>query len=410
MGVNKNKPIGLILAGGQSSRMGENKAFVKLDDKTLLEHVYKCLHAQCENVFVSTNSDDPRFADFQTIPDTLAGQLGPLAGILAGLEAIQHSHEWLVTVAVDCPFLPEDLVERFMSEAQCPPSPLAGEGTPKGGERGVTPSPKKQLILRQFAKNMRSNSAPAEKALWALLRAKRFNDYKFKRQVPIGHYIADFVCFEQRLIIEADGSQHNTDPNDSIRDAYLISQNFRVRRFWNNQIFTEKNMVCNTIWADLMGQTSDLVNPLSPPSDTLSRKGRGRLITNTDSERFFPLPIKIEYTQSLNQKIPILGIPDMGRERMPDRAGAGYLNYKIILATSNNRTHHTTGLWHISLIEPLKHAINNGIGKVQDFNNQHNPQYIEWSTIPIDPFFNINTQADLAKASTFLNAASASKI
>jgi molybdopterin-guanine dinucleotide biosynthesis protein A/very-short-patch-repair endonuclease len=391
VGVNKNKPIGLILAGGRSSRMGENKAFVKLGDKTLLEHVYQRLQPQCERVLVNTNSNDPRFNSFQTIPDSTSGQLGPLAGILAGLEHVEkQQHEWLVTVPIDCPFLPLDLVERFMSEAQCPPSPLAGEGTPRGGERGVTPSPKKQLILRQFAKNMRSNSAPAEKALWTLLRAKRFNDYKFKRQVPIGHYIADFVCFKQRLIIEADGSQHKTDPNDIIRDAYLISQNFRVRRFWNEQIFTEKNMVCDTICADLMGYTTDLITPLPPYRVPSPARGEGY----NRNHQCLPSPLVGESVAKRRER---------GKEK-------DNLTSKLTLAQSNTQPHHTTGLWHISLIKPLETVLHNGIRKVQDFTKAHNPHYIKWNTTPIDPFFNINTQADLALASAFLNASSAAPI
>jgi molybdopterin-guanine dinucleotide biosynthesis protein A/very-short-patch-repair endonuclease len=381
---------GLILAGGRSSRMGQDKAFVQLGDTTLLEHVYQRLSPQCEHILISTNSDDPRFSGFQTISDSVTGQLGPLAGILAGLKAIKNTHEWLVTTPVDCPFLPYDLVDRFMSEAQCPPSPLAGEGTPKGGERGVTPSPKKQLILRQFAKNMRSNSAPAEKALWTILRAKRFNNFKFKRQIPIDHYIADFVCFEQRLIIEADGSQHNTDPRDKMRDAYLTSQNFRVRRFWNEQIFTEKNMVCDTIWADLMGYTTDLITPLPPYRVSSNARGEGY----NRNHKCLPSPLAGEGVAKRRER---------GKER-------DNLTSKLILARSNTQPHHTTGLWHISLIEPLKHALNNDIRKVQDFTQSHNPQYIEWNTTPIDPFFNINTQADLALASAALKSLSANPI
>jgi molybdopterin-guanine dinucleotide biosynthesis protein A/very-short-patch-repair endonuclease len=373
---------GLILAGGKSTRMGQNKAFVQLGDKTLLKHVYQRLQPQCERVLVSTNSDDPRFAGFQTISDSITGQLGPLAGILAGLKAIKNTQEWLVTTPVDCPFLPMNLVEVFVNKAHSPPSPLAGEGTPKGGERGVTP-PQKQLILRQFAKNMRSDSAPAEKALWALLRAKRFNNYKFKRQVLIDHYIADFVCFEHRLIIEADGSQHNTSTRDKTRDAYLISQNFRVRRFWNEQIFIEKNIVSDTIWADLMGQTSDLMTPLPSLRDTLSRKGRGKE----------PLTPVIASLSPCGRGCPT------GRERG-----------NLILTSSNTQPHYTTGLWHISLITTLEAALNNGIRKVQDFTQSHNPQLIEWDATPIDPFFNINTQADLSLASAFLNASSAAPI
>ena len=103
-----------------------------------------------------------------------------------------------------------------------------------------------------------------------------------------------------------------------------------------------------------------------------------------------------------------------GRFLLPPLAGEDvrrtdevYSNNKITLACSNNQLHYTTGLWHISLIKPLKRAIDYGICKVQDFTQSHNSQYIQWHTSPIDPFFNINTQADLAIASAALNSASA---
>jgi len=83
---------------------------------------------------------------------------------------------------------------------------------------------------------MRANPTDAERRIWRILRAKRFVGYKFKRQVVIDYYIADFVNFEHRLIVEADGSQHAESDYDARRDAYLKAQGFRVLRFWNNEI------------------------------------------------------------------------------------------------------------------------------------------------------------------------------
>jgi len=83
---------------------------------------------------------------------------------------------------------------------------------------------------------MRANPTDAERRIWSLLRAKRFVDYKFKRQVIIDRYIVDFINFERRLIIEADGSQHAENDYDQRRDAYLRAQGFEVLRFWNNEI------------------------------------------------------------------------------------------------------------------------------------------------------------------------------
>jgi very-short-patch-repair endonuclease len=76
----------------------------------------------------------------------------------------------------------------------------------------------------------------AEHALWRILRNRQFEGTKFRRQVPIGPYIADFACYGARLIIEADGGQHSESSRDAIRDAWFAAQGFRVLRFWNNDI------------------------------------------------------------------------------------------------------------------------------------------------------------------------------
>ena len=80
----------------------------------------------------------------------------------------------------------------------------------------------------------------AENTLWLHLQKKQFHNLKFRRQQPIGIYIADFVCFEKKLIIELDGGQHNEINNikhDNKRDEFLQSQGFTVVRLWNNDIF-----------------------------------------------------------------------------------------------------------------------------------------------------------------------------
>ncbi|MGV3576225.1 MAG: endonuclease domain-containing protein [Devosia sp.] len=98
---------------------------------------------------------------------------------------------------------------------------------------------------------MRHGPTEAERRLWSLLRGRRFSGFKFRRQFPIGNYIADFVCLDARLIIEADGSQHAESPRDLVRDAYLRAQNFRLLRLWNNDILARPNDASETIWATL---------------------------------------------------------------------------------------------------------------------------------------------------------------
>jgi len=105
---------------------------------------------------------------------------------------------------------------------------------------------------------MRSAPTPAEHRLWQILRGKRFDGYKFKRQLPIDNYIADFACLARRLIIEADGGQHGQDAPDGRRDAYLTGQGFRTLRFWNNDIFDNEEGVLTRI---LEALHSPLPNP-----------------------------------------------------------------------------------------------------------------------------------------------------
>ena len=90
--------------------------------------------------------------------------------------------------------------------------------------------------LRKFAKAMRHDPTDAEYGLWQLLRARRLGGMKFKRQEPLGPYICDFVCHEQKLIVEADGSQHASSVRDGERDRYFEMKGYRTLRFWNEDI------------------------------------------------------------------------------------------------------------------------------------------------------------------------------
>ena len=101
------------------------------------------------------------------------------------------------------------------------------------------------------ARALRSNQTDAEKKLWWRLRNRQIADAKFIRQEPIGPYIVDFICREQRLIIEVDGGQHADSPTDRVRDAWLNSHNYRVMRFWNNDVLKNIDGVLQTISAAL---------------------------------------------------------------------------------------------------------------------------------------------------------------
>ncbi|OHD63503.1 MAG: hypothetical protein A2176_11380 [Spirochaetes bacterium RBG_13_51_14] len=88
-----------------------------------------------------------------------------------------------------------------------------------------------------FAKQLRKNQTKEERKLWRYLKSKQIQGLKFRRQQPIGSYIVDFVCFENKLVVELDGSQHIEDKeNDIGRDNWLKSQGFSIIRFWNNEV------------------------------------------------------------------------------------------------------------------------------------------------------------------------------
>ena len=87
------------------------------------------------------------------------------------------------------------------------------------------------------ARNLRKNPTEAEKRLWAALRQRQAGDARFRRQVPIGPYIADFVCFSARLVVELDGGQHAAQADaDAQRDAWFAERGYRTLRFWNNEV------------------------------------------------------------------------------------------------------------------------------------------------------------------------------
>jgi very-short-patch-repair endonuclease len=99
---------------------------------------------------------------------------------------------------------------------------------------------------------MRHDPTPAEQRLWRMLRGRSFKGLKVRRQVPIGPYIADFVCFDPRAVIECDGSQHADSGYDAARDAWFEAQGFVVLRFWNNAVLEEPEgveaVLLSTLW------------------------------------------------------------------------------------------------------------------------------------------------------------------
>ena len=111
--------LGLVLAGGLARRMGGgDKARLEIGGITILDRVLATLSGQCVDIVINANGDPGRFEDTGCIvvPDNIEGHPGPLAGILAGLDwlaAQNNGIEWILSVPGDCPFLPDDLVEKL---------------------------------------------------------------------------------------------------------------------------------------------------------------------------------------------------------------------------------------------------------------------------------------------------------
>ena len=114
------------------------------------------------------------------------------------------------------------------------------------------------------AQRLRREMTHAERKLWSALRNRQLQGAKFRRQQPIGPFIADFVRQEHRLIVEADGGQHADNITDQRRTAFLQDKGYRVLRFWNNDILSNLDGVAQLIAATLAAPHPAQAAPESP--------------------------------------------------------------------------------------------------------------------------------------------------
>ena len=115
-------------------------------------------------------------------------------------------------------------------------------------------------MANETARALRKRLTPQEVKLWVKLRELKSVGFRFRRQAPIGPYIVDFVSFKSRLVIEADGGQHNMPEgiqSDHARDGFLRSQGFQVLRFWNSDIDANLEGVMENIFATLKDRAAD---------------------------------------------------------------------------------------------------------------------------------------------------------
>ena len=106
----------------------------------------------------------------------------------------------------------------------------------------------------ELARHLRRNFTPAETRFWNLLHPFRQSGWHFRRQAPIGPYIADFACKRSRLIVEIDGDSHYTDfgiARDTVRSAYLASRGYRIVRFTNDDVLANPDGVHDALVAVL---------------------------------------------------------------------------------------------------------------------------------------------------------------
>ncbi|KQI71609.1 molybdopterin-guanine dinucleotide biosynthesis protein A [Loktanella sp. 5RATIMAR09] len=129
-------PLGVILAGGQATRMGGgDKGLLPLGSGTILSHVIDRLEPQVAGLALNANGDPARFAHLRlpVIADSIDGFAGPLSGVLAGLDwAATQGASHIVTAAADTPFFPCDLVPRLLQSAEDASTQIALSRTPDG--------------------------------------------------------------------------------------------------------------------------------------------------------------------------------------------------------------------------------------------------------------------------------------
>ena len=119
--------------------------------------------------------------------------------------------------------------------------------------------------IRVKARQLRRDQTDAEQTLWARLRDRQLCGAKFRRQHPVGPFVADFCCTQRRLVVELDGGQHAVEvAADHKRSRFLEEQGYRVLRFWNHDVLKDTVAVLERI--------AEVLNPLTP---TRSLEGRG---------------------------------------------------------------------------------------------------------------------------------------
>ena len=105
--------------------------------------------------------------------------------------------------------------------------------------------------ISPHAARLRRNMTDVERLVWAIVRNRQIENFKFRRQATVGAFVVDFLCVEAALVIELDGGQHN-DLRDQDRTAFLEAQGLRVVRFWNHEVIDNLEGVIEAIRCELL--------------------------------------------------------------------------------------------------------------------------------------------------------------
>jgi 5-methyltetrahydrofolate--homocysteine methyltransferase len=172
-----------------------------------------------------------------------------------------------------------------------PPAPQGGNG--ESDQRATvekskfsyeTADPISYGALKDFVKKHRAHPTPAEDALWEMLRGKKLDGIKFRRQHIIGTYIADFVSLENKLVIEVDGLIHQLPENqvsDAERTAWLESKGFEVIRFSNEEVLADTDSTINRIKSHLQSKDKSLSQQSGSSTPPLGGRGAGKVLLAT---------------------------------------------------------------------------------------------------------------------------------
>ena len=241
------------------------------------------------------NSEELRALDIQLPPEAEQRAIAHILGTLDDkIELSRRTNETLEEMArtlfkswfIDFDPVHAKAALKRHAAAQITP-PLRGSRQAKGdspqasrwGDHAATHPPRRWAeIKRQYspqtlqrAQALRQNQTNAEGLLWHYLSRKQLAGHKFRRQQPIGPYIADFACLSEKLLIELDGGQHaEQTASDNRRDRFLQEKGYRILRFWNHEVFENCFGVLESIYAALPHHP-----PLEGGSKDGSLSGRG---------------------------------------------------------------------------------------------------------------------------------------